>query len=138
MCFDRSLCHSAPTDFALGSQLPQTGYQALYTPYAFLGLGRTNNYIESLTVGSTSPRSATTLEGVIPNSKLVLNPGPDGADWRRELFLRPGEWLWWVLITLVGATILLLLVVFVLHINEKVNNLILCGASANVGSGFLA
>ncbi|KAB5595192.1 Cell division control protein 73 [Ceratobasidium theobromae] len=78
---------------AFGSQLPQTGYQALYTPYAFLGLGRTNNYIESLTVGSTSPRSATTLEGVIPNSKLVLNPGPDGADWRRELFLRPGEWL---------------------------------------------
>jgi integrin alpha FG-GAP repeat containing protein 1 len=72
-------------------------------------------------VGSTSPQSATTLEGVIPNSKLVLNPGRDGAEWRRELFLRPGEWMWWVLLTLIGATILLLGVVFVLHVNEKVS-----------------
>ncbi|KAG8681103.1 hypothetical protein FRC08_015836, partial [Ceratobasidium sp. 394] len=100
---------------AFASQLPQTSYQSLHTPYAFLGLGRTNNYIESLTAGSSSPRSATTLEGVIPNSKLVLNPGGDGGDWRRELFLRPGEWMWWVLLTLVGATVGLLVVVFVLH-----------------------
>ncbi|KAG8790454.1 hypothetical protein FRC12_011834 [Ceratobasidium sp. 428] len=104
---------------AFASQLPQTSYQSLHTPYAFLGLGRTNNYIESLTAGSSSPRSATTLEGVIPNSKLVLNPGGDGAAWRRELFLRPGEWMWWVLLTLVGATVGLMVVVFVLHVNEK-------------------
>ncbi|KAG8719560.1 hypothetical protein FRC09_010950 [Ceratobasidium sp. 395] len=104
---------------AFASQLSQTSYQSLHTPYAFLGLGRTNNYIESLTAGSSSPRSATTLEGVIPNSKLVLNPGGDGADWRRELFLRPGEWMWWVLLTLVGATVGLMVVVFVLHVNEK-------------------
>ncbi|CCO30412.1 T-cell immunomodulatory protein Short=Protein TIP [Rhizoctonia solani AG-1 IB] len=104
---------------AFGIQLPQTGYQALHTPYAFIGLGRTNNYIESLTAGSTSPQSSTTLEGVIPNSKLVLNPNPDGNDWRRELFLRPGQWLWWVLFTLVGATVILFIVVVVLHINEK-------------------
>ncbi|CEL54545.1 T-cell immunomodulatory protein OS=Homo sapiens GN=ITFG1 PE=1 SV=1 [Rhizoctonia solani AG-1 IB] len=104
---------------AFGTQLPQTGYQVLHTPYAFIGLGRTNNYIESLTAGSTSPQSSTTLEGVIPNSKLVLNPNPDGNDWRRELFLRPGQWLWWVLFTLVGATVILFIVVVVLHINEK-------------------
>ncbi|KDN40618.1 hypothetical protein RSAG8_07947, partial [Rhizoctonia solani AG-8 WAC10335] len=104
---------------AFGTQLPQTGYQALHAPYAFLGLGRTNNYIESFTAGSTSPQSATTLEGVIPNSKLVLNPNADGTNWRRELFLRPGEWLWWVLFTLVGATLLLFVAVVVLHVNEK-------------------
>ncbi|KAG9121544.1 hypothetical protein FRC07_002449 [Ceratobasidium sp. 392] len=104
---------------AFASQLPQTSYQSLHTPYAFLGLGRTNNYIESFTAGSSSPRSATTLEGVIPNSKLVLNPAGDGGDWRRELFLRPGEWMWWVLLTLVGATVGLMVVVFVLHVNEK-------------------
>lgn len=28
------------------AQLPQTGYHALQTPYAFFGLGRTNNYVE--------------------------------------------------------------------------------------------
>ncbi|QRW26836.1 Cdc73 family RNA polymerase II accessory factor [Rhizoctonia solani] len=104
---------------AFGTQLPQTGYQVLHTPYAFLGLGRTNNYIETLIAGSTSPQSSTTLEGVIPNSKLVLNPNADGTDWKRELFLRPGQWLWWVLFTLVAATVILLVVVMVLHINEK-------------------
>ncbi|QRV86819.1 T-cell immunomodulatory protein [Ceratobasidium sp. AG-Ba] len=101
------------------NQLPQTSYQSLHTPYTFIGLGRTNNYIESLTAGSSSPQSATTLEGVIPNSKLVLNPANDGTEWRKELFLRPGDWMWWVLLTLVGATVALCIVVFVLHINEK-------------------
>lgn len=91
-------------------------------PYAFLGLGRTNNYIESLFAGSTSPRSGTTLEGVIPNSKLVLNPVEEGDAWRKELFLRPGEWIWWVLLTLIGATLCLLVVVVVLHVNEKVSS----------------
>ncbi|KAF8602747.1 hypothetical protein BDV93DRAFT_494396 [Ceratobasidium sp. AG-I] len=104
---------------ASAGQLPQTGYQALNMPYAFLGLGRTNNYIENLFAGSTSPRSAVTLEGVIPNSKLVLNPVAEGDAWRKELFLRPGEWIWWVLFTLVGATLCLLAVVVVLHMNEK-------------------
>ncbi|ELU43764.1 T-cell immunomodulatory protein [Rhizoctonia solani AG-1 IA] len=117
---------------AFGTQLPQTGYQVLHTPYAFLGLGRTNNYIETLIAGSTSPQSSTTLEGVIPNSKLVLNPNADGTDWKRELFLRPGQWLWWVLFTLVAATIILLVVVMVLHINEKVS----LGFSSLVG-GFV-
>lgn len=104
---------------AFANQLPQTSYQSLHTPYTFIGLGRTNNYIESLTAGSSSPQSATTLEGVIPNSKLVLNPASDGSEWRKELFLRPGEWMWWVLLTLVGATVALAVVVFVLHVNEK-------------------
>ena len=28
------------------AQLPQTSYHALHTPYSFIGLGRTNNYVE--------------------------------------------------------------------------------------------
>jgi integrin alpha FG-GAP repeat containing protein 1 len=30
----------------LAAQLPQVGYHALNTPYSFIGLGRTNNYVE--------------------------------------------------------------------------------------------
>lgn len=51
------------------------------------------------------------MEGVIPNSKVVIVP-PTGfstyeGDWRRELYLRPGEWIPWVTLTVVLATIIL-------------------------------
>ncbi|KAF8214026.1 hypothetical protein K438DRAFT_1802750 [Mycena galopus ATCC 62051] len=103
-------------------QLPQTSYQSLQTPYSFFGLGRTNNYIENLFVGSTmhTAEHYINIEGVIPNSKLViLPPAETGGAWKRELFLRPGEWIPWVTLTVVVGTALLAVIVLVLHLNEK-------------------
>jgi integrin alpha FG-GAP repeat containing protein 1 len=61
------------------------------------------------------------MEGVIPNSKVVILPSSEeGGIWKRELFLRPGEWIPWVTLTVVIGTILLAIIVFVLHLNEKV------------------
>lgn len=106
-------------------QLPQTSYHALQTPYAFFGLGRTNNYIENLFVGCTkhTAKHFINMEGVIPNSKVVILPPPagsaDDAPWKRELYLRPGEWIPWVTVTVVVGTLLLAVIVFVLHLNEK-------------------
>ncbi|KAG6899532.1 hypothetical protein C0993_009348 [Termitomyces sp. T159_Od127] len=103
-------------------QLPQTSYHALQTPYSFFGLGRTNNYIENLFVGSTvhAYEHYINMEGVIPNSKLVILPSAiEGEAWKRELFLRPGEWIPWVTVTVVAGTVVLAIIVFVLHLNEK-------------------
>ncbi|KAJ7778659.1 hypothetical protein DFH07DRAFT_730793 [Mycena maculata] len=103
-------------------QLPQTSYQSLQTPYSFFGLGRTNNYIENLFVGSTmhTAQHYINMEGVIPNSKVViLPPSRTGDPWKRELFLRPGEWIPWVTLTVVVGTALLAVIVLVLHLNEK-------------------
>ncbi|KAK1216969.1 hypothetical protein PQX77_020372 [Marasmius sp. AFHP31] len=105
------------------AQLPQTSYQSLQCPYAFFGLGRTNNYIENLFVGATVHQDEhwIDIEGVIPNSKLVIRPGneKEGTGWKRELFLRPGEWISWVLVTMVVGMALLAVIVLVLHLNEK-------------------
>ncbi|KAJ7665373.1 hypothetical protein DFH06DRAFT_311965 [Mycena polygramma] len=103
-------------------QLPQTSYQALQTPYSFFGLGRTNNYIENLFVGSTmhTQEHFINMEGVIPNSKVViLPPSKPGDPWKQELFLRPGDWIPWVTLTVVVGTGLLAVIVLVLHLNEK-------------------
>ncbi|KAF9453642.1 hypothetical protein P691DRAFT_812990 [Macrolepiota fuliginosa MF-IS2] len=107
-------------------QLPQTSYHALQTPYSFFGLGRTNNYIENLFVGTTLHASEhyINLEGVVPNSRVVILPPPDGSGeggegWKRELFLRPGEWIPWVSVTCVVGMVVLAIIVFVLHLNEK-------------------
>ena len=35
----------------LDVQLFQSGYNALQLPYAFIGLGRTNNYVENFYLG---------------------------------------------------------------------------------------
>jgi hypothetical protein len=101
-------------------QLPQTSYQALNTPYAFFGLGRTNNYIENLFAGAAHGRVAA-LEMVIPNSKLVINPGATPDEWHKELYLRPGQWIPWVGATVLGTMVALAGVVLVLHLNEKVH-----------------
>ncbi|PCH38397.1 integrin alpha N-terminal domain-containing protein [Wolfiporia cocos MD-104 SS10] len=103
-------------------QLPQTSYQSLLTPYSYFGLGRTNNYIENLFVGSTkhSEQHYINMEGVVPNSKVVIIPPAEGEDgWKRELYLRPGEWIPWVMVTVIAATIILAAIVFALHLNEK-------------------
>ena len=107
------------------AQLPQTAYQSLLTPYSFIGLGRTNNYIENFFVGSTKhdEEHFINMEGVIPNSKVVIIPPSDDSqrtDWRKELYLRPGEWIPLVTLTVVIATVLLAIIVLVLHLNEKV------------------
>ncbi|KAF9464632.1 hypothetical protein BDZ94DRAFT_1256197 [Collybia nuda] len=103
-------------------QLPQTSYHALQTPYSFFGLGRTNNYIENLFVGSTvhAKQHFINMEGVIPNSRVVILPSAkEGEMWKRQLFLRPGKWIPWVTVTVVVGTALLAVIVFVLHLNEK-------------------
>jgi integrin alpha FG-GAP repeat containing protein 1 len=87
-------------------QLPQTSYHAVQTPYSFFGLGRTNNYIENLFVGTTihAAEHYINLEGVILNSKVVILPSAkEGQVWKEELFLRPGEWIPWVTVTVIAA-----------------------------------
>jgi len=107
-------------------QLPQTGYLSMLTPYSYFGLGRTNNYVENLFVGSTRHQEEhfMSIEGVIPNSQVVVVPyQPEDIDdprtWSRQLFLMPGRWIPWVGVTLIGSMIILATVVLVLHINEK-------------------
>jgi integrin alpha FG-GAP repeat containing protein 1 len=66
------------------------------------------------------------MEGVIPNSKVVIIPpnAPGLGEWKRELYLRPGEWIPWVTVTLVVATLVLGIVVYAFHWNEQVSILV--------------
>lgn len=60
------------------------------------------------------------MEGVIPNSKVVILPSAEEGEWKRELFLRPGEWIPWVTVTVVATMFMLAGIVLVLHLSEKV------------------
>ena len=84
------------------------------------------------------------MEGVVPNSKVVIKPPPvimvdvnegNGNEnntgepqlepqaqgyWKKRLYLRPGNWIPWVTLTVVATMIVLSLIVLILHIHEKV------------------
>lgn len=117
-------------------QLPSTSYTSLGTSYSYIGLGRTNNYVENLFVGSTRRQvkgrdgdlDYLSMEGVIPNSQVVIAPwqGLDGnlggsENWGKELYLQPGDWIPWVTVVLLTTILGLAILVAVLHINEKVS-----------------
>ncbi|OCF36855.1 hypothetical protein I316_01452 [Kwoniella heveanensis BCC8398] len=161
------------------SQLPQTGYHSLHTPYAFFGLGRTNNYVEKLFIGTSlpPPNHHTYLESLIPNSQIIINPpypviddpgfsndnnhqaaatevdtDPDSSlplflsrraedglpaeppvtaappyspvkarstEWKSQLYLKPGDWVPWVGIAVLGTVLTLGSVVVWLNEREK-------------------
>lgn len=140
--------HSAYPSVA---QLPQTSYHALLSSHTFMGLGRTNNYIEvrrplhdlmfrlinaaqNLKVGTSllsDENRVTSLDGVIPNSQVILNPpwareaGTNESvrarskEWRTELFLHPGDWIPWVAAAVIGTVVTLGMVVVWLGEREK-------------------
>ncbi|KAI8381145.1 uncharacterized protein BYT42DRAFT_565436 [Radiomyces spectabilis] len=108
------------------SQLSQTSYLCLQTPYSLFGLGRTNNYVEELFAGVTRHQKMNYLfyEGVIPNSQLVFIPYQpetvqDSSSWKVELYIQPAAYVPWVLVILIAAAAILGIVVAILHWSEK-------------------
>ncbi|CEP13272.1 hypothetical protein [Parasitella parasitica] len=108
------------------TQLAQSGYLSLQTPYCLFGLGRTNNYVEEMFAGVSRHQEKNYFfyEGVIPNSQLVFLPYQpdnveDSSSWKVELYIKPADYVPWVLVVLIGASILLAIVVVVLRTLEK-------------------
>lgn len=108
------------------SQLSQSSYLSLQTPYCLVGLGRTNNYVEEMFAGVSRHQEQNFFfyEGVIPNSQLVFLPYQpkdvvDSSSWKVELYIKPADYVPWVLGVLVAASILLAIVVVVLRTMEK-------------------
>ncbi|KAJ2726077.1 hypothetical protein GGI07_000860 [Coemansia sp. Benny D115] len=102
-------------------QAPQSAYQSLFTPYTIIGIGRTNNYIEDFSVGSTSQlgRHEKSFEGLIPNSKVVVFPVNATDDWRLELYMNKSESTPYILATLLSSMGLLAITVFALGALER-------------------
>ncbi|ORX98916.1 integrin alpha N-terminal domain-containing protein [Basidiobolus meristosporus CBS 931.73] len=108
------------------SQLFQSGYCSLQTPYNLFGLGRTNNYIENLFVGTTRNQTKhyNTWQGVIPNSQLIIIPyQPEDtvtpSSWSLELYISPSGYAKWVLLVMVVTMVVLSIIIYILARIEK-------------------
>lgn len=100
-------------------QIPQSAYFSLHLPYTIFGLGRTPNFVDSLTVGlSNRTRSWTQL---IPNSQMIVVPWPpeEPSKWKAQLFVTPSKLILMSVIALGGTCIVIMLIILVLYIKEK-------------------
>jgi len=107
-----------------GTQLPQSAYLALNTPYILFGLGRTSNYIEQFYLGV--PLNQTThynywTGSTIPNSQVVAVPykKDSPAGWTLELYITPSGLLFWIIIALTASLLILAITVYVFYRKEK-------------------
>lgn len=108
-------------------QSGQTAHLSLNLPYSTFGLGRTNNYIDSLFVGDTvvggREKRIRSFSGMIPNSQIIIIPYSPGLvntdSWQLELYVNPSQYAVWVMLVLILVMVLLAGVVGVLHWFEK-------------------
>jgi integrin alpha FG-GAP repeat containing protein 1 len=91
-------------------------------PYSYLGVGRSNNYVETFTaafsIGGT--RSIRVWTPIIPNSQLIIfAPESDQNNWTLELFINPTSSLVQIIIACLICLIIIGLVIIILHMGEK-------------------
>lgn len=106
----------------LGNQAFQATYSSLMLPYAFLGVGRSNNYIEYLYVASSveGHKSERMWTPIIPNSQLIVFADSHVVDnWALELFISPTQQLYLIVASCCLALIVIGIVIIVLHCKEK-------------------
>uniref|UniRef100_A0A336MEN4 CSON014490 protein n=1 Tax=Culicoides sonorensis TaxID=179676 RepID=A0A336MEN4_CULSO len=101
------------------AQLSQSAYCALQLPYTVFGLGRTPNFVDSLTVGLYTRHKHHSQ--VIPNSQIIVVPSPvDKPDqWQVQLFVTPSKLILKSVFAMSGVCLAILLIIIGLHFKEK-------------------
>jgi len=115
---------SGASVLATGTELAQSSYLALNTPYVLFGLGRVSNYIDQFFYGVPLNQSThfNYWTGItIPNSQVVAVPykpeSPSG--WTLELYITPSGLLFWILVALIAGLLILIIIVYVFYRREK-------------------
>eukprot|EP01027_Heterolobosea_sp_BB2_P010513 GEZU01015426.1.p1 GENE.GEZU01015426.1~~GEZU01015426.1.p1 ORF type:complete len:555 (-),score=101.01 GEZU01015426.1:23-1447(-) len=110
---------------AAGSQLTQSSYMALQTPYNLFGLGRTNSFVDDLFVGiPNKDGDSNGFVAIIPNSQVVVLPYPPASpsSWTMELFVSPSRTTIWVAVAVVGTLIVLAIPIIIFKRKEKIED----------------
>ncbi|KAI1904078.1 hypothetical protein AGOR_G00001970 [Albula goreensis] len=107
-------------------QLSQTAHLSLQLPYTVLGLGRSANFLDHLYVGIPRPPGSQDIRmhewtAIIPNSQLIVIPYPldDPHSWTAKLYLTPSNIVLLTAIVLIGVCVFILIIIGVLHWQEK-------------------
>ncbi|XP_069705707.1 T-cell immunomodulatory protein isoform X2 [Periplaneta americana] len=104
---------------AVTAQLPQSAHFSLGLPYTIFGLGRTPNFVDTLTVGVAGQSRDWTQ--IIPNSQMVVIPSPlaHPNKWRAQLFITPSKMILLSVAALTGTCGLITAIIGALYWKER-------------------
>lgn len=104
---------------AASAQLPQSAHFSLNLPYTIFGLGRTPNFVDTLTVGLSNYSRDWTQ--IIPNSQMVVIPWPPNKPnkWKAQLFVTPSKLILMSVAALTGVCGLITVIIGVLYWKER-------------------
>lgn len=104
---------------AVATQMPQSAHFSLNLPYVIFGLGRTPNFIDTLTVQVYGKdRDWTQL---IPNSQMVVIPYPitEPYKWKVQLFVTPSKLIVQSVLALLATCIVISFIIAALYWKER-------------------
>ncbi|XP_015175044.1 PREDICTED: T-cell immunomodulatory protein [Polistes dominula] len=104
---------------AIAAQLSQSAYFSLNLPYTTFGLGRTPNFVDSLTIGVGG--KSREWPQIIPNSQMVVIPNPISRPykWKAQLFVTPSKLILLSAAALSGTCSLISLIIVLLYWKER-------------------
>ncbi|XP_046492166.1 T-cell immunomodulatory protein isoform X1 [Neodiprion pinetum] len=104
---------------AVAAQLPQSAHFSLNLPYSTFGLGRTPNFIDTLTIGLSNKSREWTQ--IIPNSQMVVIPTPisEPSRWKVQLFVTPSKLILLSVAALTATCALIIAIIFGLYWKER-------------------
>ncbi|XP_033220565.1 T-cell immunomodulatory protein isoform X3 [Belonocnema kinseyi] len=104
---------------AIAAQLPQSAHFSLNLPYTTFGLGRTPNFVDSLTIGVSGKYRD--WPQIIPNSQMVVIPNPmsEPSRWKAQLFVTPSKLILLSAAALTGTCGLITTIILVLYWKER-------------------
>ena len=95
---------------------------SLQLPFAFIGVGRSNNYVESFYAASgiDGKRTEKMWTPIIPNSQLIIfMETNDPMNWGLELFISPTSALYLIVMVCAVCLVVIGLAIIWLHVKEK-------------------
>jgi integrin alpha FG-GAP repeat containing protein 1 len=111
-------------------QSAQTNDLSLNLPYTYMGIGRSNNYIENFQVISSTilkrdEDNFKTFTPIIPNSQLIISreisEDRKSSTWELDLIVTPTSKLSLLIMTIIVLLVIILAIIIYLHIKEVVN-----------------
>ncbi len=109
----------------VANQLNQLSVLAINLPYSYIGIGRSNNYIENFHVISSSINTWSNYNiftPIIPNSQLLISEEKSETNttlWTLNLIVNPTSKLFLLVIVIAVTLVVLLVVIIILHSKEK-------------------
>ncbi|XP_014205872.1 T-cell immunomodulatory protein isoform X2 [Copidosoma floridanum] len=101
------------------AQLPQSAHNVMNLPFVIFGLGRTHNFVDSLSVGLFN-KSREWTSYIIPNSHMVVvtNPLSESSEWKALLVI-PYKLVSHCAVALTGICGLITLIIAALYLKER-------------------